>query len=130
MKSESIYVFMVCPVPKCLSLCAVAIECGGVCCERRGPICPAPLYVCVQLCHVARRPVECRTVLLLPSPRAGGASRMGTRRVQRPDRDQRSVLWSQYLCACEILRSEALFYLPLDILLALSSKQTTQLCQH
>lgn len=55
------------------SLSVVVIECDGVCCEGRGPL-ALPLCICVSLCGVARRLVECRTVLLLPSWRVAWAS--------------------------------------------------------
>lgn len=57
----------------CSALSVVVIECDGVCCEGRGPL-ALPLCICVSLCGVARRLVECRTVLLLPSWRVAWAS--------------------------------------------------------
>lgn len=75
------------------------IEGDGVHCEGRRP----PMYAVMWLCSAARRLVECRTVLLLPSWRvalAVGASRMGTRRVQGRHRDQCNVLWSWCFCDC------------------------------
>lgn len=48
------------------------------------PAPPLTLPLCVQLCHVARRPVECRTLLLL-SLVAGGLGRWSQRNDYQED---------------------------------------------
>lgn len=65
----------------CVRMSFVVIDYDGVCFASVGS--PSPT-------HVAHNLMECRTLLLLPSWRvawAGGASRMGTRKVQGQHRD-------------------------------------------
>lgn len=93
------------------------IECDGVCCEDRASL-VLPLHVCVQLCRVARRLVECRTVLPLLSWRvawAGGASKNGYQEGAGATQGSvQCVLDSVFvcLCLCDLISwADLLFYL-------------------
>lgn len=121
----------------CVCVCVVVIECDEVCCEGWGPL-ALPLCVCC-VCRLARRLVECRTVLLLPSWRvawAGEARKLGTRRCTTQG-SMECVLELIFVCLWQRKKKiefhSQTYFLPFKTLLLaflVWVKQTTQLAQH